>query len=167
MMRVLIAYGTRIGGTIEIAEIVGDVLTDAGFRVEVRAASDAADVGAYDAVVIGGPLAAGRRHRHAGWLLKRNPAARRGRPVWLFSSWPLDGSAANQEIPPVEQVRQRPEWVGARGQVTFGGRLPSDAEGIPASAMAETRGGDWHDPERVHAWAREVARQLRAPIGWR
>src|SRR6266511_4665988 len=55
MMRVLVAYGTKMGGTAGIAEIVGDALTDAGFQVDVRAAADAADVGAYD----------GRRRRGA------------------------------------------------------------------------------------------------------
>ena len=29
------------------------------------------------------------------------------------------------------------EKVGAKGHVTFGGRLPADAKGFPASAMAK------------------------------
>lgn len=161
-MRVLVAYGTKMGGTAGIAEIVGDALTDAGFQVDVRAAADAADVGAYDAVVVGGALYAGRWHRHARRFLKRNAAALRGRPVWLFSSGPLDDSAADGDIPPVEQVRRLLELVGARGHVTFGGRLPADAKGFPASAMAKTHAGDWRHPERFRAWAAQVALQLVA-----
>jgi len=164
-MRVLVAYGTKMGGTAGIAEIVGDALTDAGFQVDVRAAVDAADVGAYDAVVVGGALYAGRWHRHARRFLKRNAVALRGRPVWLFSSGPLDDSATAGDIPPVEQVRRLLELVGARGHVTFGGRLPAGAKGFPASAMAKTHAGDWRDPERVRAWTAEVAPQLAALCG--
>jgi menaquinone-dependent protoporphyrinogen oxidase len=151
MMRVLVAYGTKMGGTAGIAEIIGDALTDAGFQADVRAARDAADVGDYDAVVVGGALYSGRWHRHARRFLKRNAATLLGRPVSLFSSGPLDHSAADGDIPPVEQVRRLLELVGARGHVTFGGRLRADATGFPAGAMAKTRAGDWRDPERVRA----------------
>jgi menaquinone-dependent protoporphyrinogen oxidase len=44
--------------------------------------------------------------------------------------------------------------------VTFGGRLPADAKGFPASAMAKTHAGDWRDPERIRGWAAEVAMEL-------
>ena len=37
-------------------------------------------------------------------------------------------------IPPVPQVQELLERIGARGHVTFGGRLPADAKGFPASA---------------------------------
>jgi menaquinone-dependent protoporphyrinogen oxidase len=79
--------------------------------------------------------------------------------VWLFSSGPLDGSAP-EEIPTVPQVQALSDRVGARGHVTFGGRLPADAKGFPASAMAKTHAGDWRDPARIRAWAAEVAAEL-------
>jgi menaquinone-dependent protoporphyrinogen oxidase len=79
--------------------------------------------------------------------------------VWLFSSGPLDGSAA-EDIPPVPQVQELLERIGARGHVTFGGRLSADAKGFPASAMAKTHAGDWRDPERIRGWAADVAMDL-------
>lgn len=91
----------------------------------------------YDAVFIGGALYAGRWHRDARRFVKRHPGALRERPVWLFSSGPLDGSAI-EAIPPVPQVQELPTRIGARGHVTLGGRLPADAKGFPASAMAKT-----------------------------
>jgi hypothetical protein len=40
--------------------------------------------------------------------------ALRTRPVWLFSSGPLSGSA-EEAIPPVPQVQELLERIGARG----------------------------------------------------
>jgi len=162
-MRVLVAHGSKMGGTAGIAETVGETLREAGLEVEVRAAAEVRDVAAYDAVVVGGALYARRWHRAARRLVKRNATALRARPVWLFSSGPLDDSASGREIPPVAQVRELMDRVGARGHVTFGGRLPRDAGGFPASAMAKERAGDWRDTGQVRAWAARAAAELAAP----
>jgi hypothetical protein len=52
--------------------------------------------------------------------------------------------------------------VGARGHVTFGGRLEKDARGLIAGAMAKKRAGDWRDPERIRAWGQEMGRAILA-----
>lgn len=158
-MRVLVAYGSRMGGTRGIAELVGDALTDAGFQVDVRPAPEVSGLDPYDAVVIGGALYTGHWHRQARRFVKRHTGVLRERPVWVFSSGPLNGSAA-EEIPPVPQVQELLDRIGARGHITFGGRLPADVKGFPASAMAKTHAGDWRDPERIRGWAADVAMEL-------
>ena len=35
-MHVLVAYGSKMGGTAGIAELIGDALTDAGLQADVR-----------------------------------------------------------------------------------------------------------------------------------
>jgi menaquinone-dependent protoporphyrinogen oxidase len=141
MMRVLVAYGTKMGGTAGIAEMVGDALTAAGLQVDVRSASERADIGTYDAVIVGGALYNNRWHRHARRFVKRHTDLLRTRPVWLFSSGLLDDSAATGEIEPVAQVQQLLRRVGARGHVTFGGRLAPRCEGLPRQL-------DGQDPRR-------------------
>src|SRR6266581_4840045 len=145
MMRVLVAYGTKMGGTAGIAEMLGDALSTAGLQVDVRPASERADIGAYDAVIVGGALYNQRWHRHARRFVSRHTSALRTRPVWLFISGPLDDSATTGEIAPIAQVQDLLQRVGARGHATFGGRLAPDAKGLPASAMAKTRPA--RDPE--------------------
>jgi menaquinone-dependent protoporphyrinogen oxidase len=149
-MRVLIAYGSKMGGTAGIAELVGQALTDAGFQADVRPVFEADRIETYDAVLVGGALYSAHWHRQARRFVKRHASTPRTRPVWLFSSGPLNGSAA-EAIPPVSQVHELLERIGGRGHVTFGGRLPADAKGFPASAMAKTHAGDWRDPERIRA----------------
>ena len=158
-MRVLVAYGSKMGGTAGIAELVGDALTDAGFQADVRPVAEVSRLDRYDAVVIGGALYTGHWHRQARRFVRRHTDTLRERPVWLFSSGPLNGSAV-EEIPPVPQVEELARTIGARGHVTFGGRLPADAKGFPASAMARTHTGDWRDPERIRGWAADVAMEL-------
>jgi menaquinone-dependent protoporphyrinogen oxidase len=158
-MRVLVAYGSKMGGTAGIAELIGDALTDAGFQADVRPVAEVSHLDRYDAVVIGVALYTGHWHRQARRFVRRHTGALRERPVWLFSSGPLNGSAV-EGIPPVPQVEELARRIGARGHVTFGGRLPADAKGFPASAMAKTHTGDWRDPERIRGWAADVAMEL-------
>lgn len=77
-----------------------------------------------------------------------------------MSSGPLDDSALGDDIPPVKHVASTMSKIGARGQVTFGGRLEPDVKGFPASAIAKKKAGDWRDPAHVHRWAAAVAEDL-------
>ncbi|KAA9375482.1 flavodoxin [Microbispora cellulosiformans] len=165
MTRVLVAYGSRRGSTAEIAGWIGDTLRDQGLEAEVADAGAVRDVTPYDAVVLGGALYAGRWHKDARRFARRHAAALSGRPVWLFSSGPLDRSADEAEIPPVPQAARASAALGAREHRTFGGRLARDAEGFLASRIAERTGGDYRDPDGVCAWARQVAEQVAATRG--
>jgi menaquinone-dependent protoporphyrinogen oxidase len=142
--------------------MIGDALADAGLDAEVRPAERPATVRDYAAVIVCGALYANRWHRHARRFVRRYDRELALRPVWMVASGPLDDSAAVSVIPPVDGVRQLMERIGARGHVTFGGRLAPDARGFPASAMAKTRAGDWRDPARIHTWATSVAAELLA-----
>ncbi|MCZ7525299.1 MAG: flavodoxin domain-containing protein [Acidimicrobiia bacterium] len=159
-MRVLVAYGSKRHGTEGIAETVGETLARRGFDVDVRPAPEVRSVDGYDAVLVGGALYANRWHRSARRLVKRHARALRERPVWLFSSGPLDDSASKGEIPPTRQVARLMSRAGARGHVTFGGRLEADAKGFPASSMAGDMAGDWRDEAQIRAWAGAVADEL-------
>jgi menaquinone-dependent protoporphyrinogen oxidase len=159
-MRILITWGSRMGGTEEIARILGETLEQAGHAVTLRPAREVGELADVDAVILGGGLYANRWQRDARRFVTRHARALRGLPVWFFSSGPLDDSADRAELPPPAQVGVLMERVGARGHVTFGGRLAPDARGFPAAAMARTRSGDWRNPERIRAWARDLAEAL-------
>ncbi len=159
-MRVLVTWGSKLGGTKGIARMVAEELEYRGVEVAFMPASQLRGVSGFDAVIIGGAVYASHWHKAALRFVSRNIDALRRIPVWLFSSGPLDNSADVRSIPPVKDVAVVMERVGALGHATFGGRLPADAKGFPASAMAKDRAGDWRNPERVHAWAAEIAEAL-------
>ncbi|MFN8035833.1 MAG: flavodoxin domain-containing protein [Acidimicrobiia bacterium] len=161
-MNILVVHGSKMGGTAGIADVVAVTLRSNGHGAAVEAAETVRSLEGYDAVVVGGALYATRWRRSAARFVKRHAAALRARPVWFFSSGPLDDSARDHEIPPTRQVARLMERVGARGHATFGGRLPPDAKGFPARAMAKDHAGDWRDFDQVRAWAASIAEQLTA-----
>lgn len=163
-MRILVAYGSTRGGTEGLAHMVANGLREKDCTVEVLPAGKVQSIDGYDAVVVGGALYASRWHRAARRFVRRHAAELRARPVYFFSSGPLDDSAAKGEIPPVKGVAALMLRADARGHVTFGGRLSQHARGFPASAMAKKVAGDWRDPVQVRAWAHFVAAQLREDL---
>jgi menaquinone-dependent protoporphyrinogen oxidase len=160
-MQVLVAYGSKRGGTAGLAAMVGRALEAAGVTADVRPASKVGSLDGYDAVIVGGALYMARWHRDARRFVKHRAAELSRRPVWLFSSGPLDDSAAQHDIPPVAQVRTAMEQCHARDHATFGGRLAPDARGFPASAMAKKNAGDWRDEAQVTNWVNALLKQLR------
>ena len=163
MTRVLVAFGSKRGGTAGLARMIGDALTEAGYDARVTPARDVHDIADVDAVIVAGALYMNRWQRGARRFVRRNTDKLRTLPVWLVSSGPLDASAAEKDIPPVPQVQKLAERVNARGHVTFGGRLRADARGFPASAMAKTKAGDWRDTAHVQRWVASVVRELESP----
>jgi menaquinone-dependent protoporphyrinogen oxidase len=163
-MRVLVTYGSKRGGTEGLAQMVTRGLLEEGLTVDLLPPGQIHGLDGYDAVIVGGALYANRWHRDSRRFVKRHIPELKQRQVYFFASGPLDDSATRTEIPPVKGVQALMARVGARGHVTFGGRLAPDAKGFPASAMAKKRAGDWRDAALVAAWTRSVAAQLQARV---
>ncbi|WP_412538487.1 flavodoxin domain-containing protein [Longispora sp. K20-0274] len=159
-MNVLVAYGSTRGSTAEIAEWIGETLLERGMCVDVLDAATVDSVAGYDTVVLGGALYAGRWHRASRRFARRFADELRQRPVWLFSSGPLDRTATQGTIAPVRQVARIAQRVGARGHATFGGRLSATPSGFIARRLARTMAGDYRDQTRVTAWAYQIAAEL-------
>lgn len=160
-MQVLVTYGSERGSTAGIAETLAVAIHEHGFDVDVCPVDRVRDVTDYDAVVVGGALYAGRWHRDARRFVRRHQDALGRRRVWMFSSGPLDESAAAHDIPPVPGVRALMEAVGAQAHVTFSGSLSPDARGLVASRKARRQAGDWRDDEHILGWGEQIAAVLR------
>ncbi|CAA0096423.1 Uncharacterised protein [Mycolicibacterium vanbaalenii] len=160
MTRILVAYGSRRGGTAGLAAMIGEALTAVGHEVVLSPAREVSTLAGAEAVIVAGALYANRWHHDARRFVRRNRAALSELPVWLVSSGPLDETAAQHEIAATPQVRKLMARVGARGHVTFGGRLSPDTTGFPASMMAKTRAGDWRDATQVRRWVSLISAQL-------
>jgi menaquinone-dependent protoporphyrinogen oxidase len=161
-MRVLVAYGSKRGGTAGLAQMIAKGLSSNGVEADARAARDVWTLKPYTAVVVAGALYHNRWHRDARWFVQRYADQLRTLPVWLVSSGPLDDSTGWGTLPPVTQVKRIGGEIGARGCVTFGGRLEPDAKGFPASVMAKMHAGDWRDPEQVRGFVLVVVADLAA-----
>ncbi|WP_328460596.1 flavodoxin domain-containing protein [Streptomyces sp. NBC_00448] len=161
--RVLVAYASKNGSTAQIAEWIGARLRERGLEVEVRAARGTPDCSYYTAVVLGSGLYERRWLRDAVRFVRRHRHELLKVPVWLFSSGPLDGAAGVREIPPVERVARLAERVDSAEHVTFGGRLAEGAGGLVArQLLAQGKGGDFRDRDRIVRWADHIADELLA-----
>ncbi|MFE1863547.1 flavodoxin domain-containing protein [Streptomyces anandii] len=166
--KVLVAYGSANGSTAQIAEAVARTLREDGLDAEALPAGQVSAVSAYDAVVVGGGLYAGRWHKDARRFVRRHRRSLSGRPVWFFSSGPLDASASERDIPPVPGVRRAMARLDVSEHATFGGRLEEGAKGRMARMIVKQgKGGDFRDFPAIEAWADRIAGQMtgREPDG--
>ncbi|HEY5116958.1 MAG TPA: flavodoxin domain-containing protein [Nakamurella sp.] len=164
MIRVLVAYATKMGGTKGIADTIGDELTRDGIEAHVHDASAVKDIKAYDALVIGSAIYANRWRPEAIRLLS---LADRGNPipVWLFQSGPLGEGAETMQVEIPKKVARLVEALGAPVPMTFGGRIePATAKGFIAKKMAKgPNAGDFRDDGRIRQWADGIAEELKSP----
>ncbi|UOB08106.1 flavodoxin domain-containing protein [Streptomyces sp. HP-A2021] len=158
---VLVAYGTTNGSTAEIAETIAEVLREDGLTVDALPARSVPSAAPYDAVLVGGGLYAGRWHKDARRFVRRHGKALAERPVWLFSSGPLDPSASERDIPPVPGVKKAMAQLDAQEHITFGGCLREGAKGWVARMIVRNgKGGDFRDFDQIKAWAARIGQEL-------
>lgn len=163
MARVLVAYGTKMGGTAGIAERIADTLRGRGHQVTLASAGEVPREGNWDAAVVGSGVYVGRWRRDAVRLLRRLARGpQKPARVWLFHGGPVGDDHADDPVPVPRKVQALAERLGAEDVVTFGGRFRAeDASGWMAKAMAKGGVlGDWRRLDHAEAWANTIAGEL-------
>jgi menaquinone-dependent protoporphyrinogen oxidase len=82
--KILVAYATRVGSTIEVAEAIANVFREWGMDAEVRSTHERLDVDHYAAVVLGSAVRAGHLLPEAVDFLEDNRAYLKKIPVAYF-----------------------------------------------------------------------------------
>jgi menaquinone-dependent protoporphyrinogen oxidase len=163
-MTILIAVASRHGSTREIAEAIADELRAAGHAVDVRGCDEALPVEPYDAAIVGSALYLGAWLPAAREFVQRHRAWLAGRPVWLFSSGPLDNVDPSAPGQPAD-LDELMAASGARGQQVFVGKLDKSHLGPIERLvirMVKAPEGDFRDWAAIRAWGAEIARELSA-----
>ncbi len=83
MKRILVAYATMAGSTVDVARAVGEEIAKSGVQVDVLPLGEVKDLEAYDGVVVGGPMIMGW-HRAALGFLKKHRGAFQRIPLAVF-----------------------------------------------------------------------------------
>lgn len=154
--RLLIAYGTKHGSTIEVAEAVAASLRDSGSEVDVAAAADVQELGDYRAVVVGGALYTGRLHKDAAGFLKRHRKALEELPLAVFAMGPktmaeADVAASRKQLD--HALEAVPELTPVSVAI-FGGVVDPSKLRFPFKHMPASDARDW---DAIRAWSRAVS----------
>lgn len=132
--RVLIVYRSQEGQTARVAERIGSVLRAGGVRVDIEPAADrpGADPRAYDGVVIGDSIHAGRHSSALVRWLRRHRSELAGVPVAVFQ---VSLTSA------VDDAGHRAEAQELLNDLVAEADLRPQATGLFAGALAYTRYG--------------------------
>jgi len=162
-MRVLVTAASRHGATHEIASAIAAGLERRGIEADARHAEDLADLGGYDAYVIGSAVYVGRWLASARDLVEAHGGTLAARPVWMFSSGPLGPpETLKPEGDPVD-AEDIVQATGAVDHRVFAGRLDKDLLGLGEKAVVvavRAPEGDFRDWEAIDGWTGEIAEQL-------
>lgn len=161
-MRILISVASKHGATADIGRTVADVLTRYGNEARVFAPQDVESIDAFDAVVLGSAVYAGRWMADARDLVERCRPEFAEHPVWLFSSGPI-GDPPKPEEDPVD-IAPIMEATGARGHVVFAGKLDRKVLSFGERAIVtafRAPEGDFRDWDEIRNWATGIAEELK------
>lgn len=160
-MQILVSAASKHGATREIAETIAETLLAAGLTVDLLDPEQVDSMEAYDAVILGSGIYAGRWIDTARRLTERHHAQLKARAVWLFSSGPIGEPLTPAEEPP-DGARLLRE-LGAREHRVFAGRLNSSDLGWverTITGMLKAPNGDFRDWHAIRGWATEIAAAL-------
>jgi menaquinone-dependent protoporphyrinogen oxidase len=165
MDKVLIVYASRCGSTGEVAQAIAQELTAQGREVDVRQVGEVADLGGYQAVLVGSAVRFGK------WLPKATKFVEEYRqtlgevPTAFFTvhALAIDDSPASQQkreayLDPVHK------FLSPKREAFFAGKIDparlNFAERTLASIIRVQ--GDLRDWDAIRRWARQVGQDLSA-----
>jgi menaquinone-dependent protoporphyrinogen oxidase len=164
MNKSLVTYASKYGSTREIAEKIGEVLSQAGLPADVLPVNDVRDLSAYEAVVLGSAIYIDKWPKEAVRFLQSHERELAERAVWLFSSGPtgegnavdlVEGKRLPAEIEPVV------DRIHPRDVTVFHGHInPAKMNFIEKWAIKNLKKkpfGDFRDWNAIAAWAKDVA----------
>ena len=164
---ILVTYSSKHGGTAEIAEKIGEVLTKAGLSVTVSTVDQVDEISNYQAIILGSAVYIGQWRKKAVRFLKNYSRELAEKKVWIFSSGPtgegdpvdlLDGWTLPEKLKPVtDQIKPEDitvfHGVVIKEKLNFLGRFMIDKVDSPV--------GDYRDWKIITAWAEKIAADLK------
>ena len=164
--KILVTYASRAGATGEVAEVIGQVLGDAGATVDVCQVKDITNLNPYSAVVLGSAIYMGGWMSDATKFVEKHREALSQMPVATFtvSMLMVDRPEEHQQLITTrfteseQQPRLQPVSNGIfAGRIDYG-KLPFFHRSI--AKMMKAAEEDRRNWDAIRTWAGELALQL-------
>ncbi len=158
--KVLVAYASRSGSTMEVAQAVAHELTNRGYAVDMRMAKQVSSLDGYAAVVVGSAVRYGQWLPEAVKFVEQNQAALKQMPTAFFAvhlmNMDEDETSRKARLAYLDPVRKlvMPKseaffsGVGDPSKVSFLERLIAKAVKSPE--------GDFRDWAKIRDWAQNI-----------
>jgi menaquinone-dependent protoporphyrinogen oxidase len=158
--RILVAYATRAGSTVGIADAIAITLRKRGFIVDIKSVKEYPDVKGYQAVIIGSAIRRGSWLPEAITFLMENKEPLRRVRVALFTVHALNRGNDEQSRRNREAYLEalRP-WVRPIDHVFFSGKLDPERLSFIDRLMVtalKSPAGDYRDWDKVNGWAEKL-----------
>jgi len=169
-IQILVAYASKYGATAEIAERIGQVLTQTGLQVDILPVKEIDDLRSYKAVILGSAVYIGQWRKEAVKFMKANEEMLVQRPVWLFSSGPtgkgdpvelLQGWRLPRAVQPIADRIQPRDSTVFHGNVNVA-KLNFIEKWLLKNVKAPA--GDFRNWETIAAWATNIANALKKEV---
>jgi menaquinone-dependent protoporphyrinogen oxidase len=165
--KVLVAYASQYGATMEIAERMGVVLRRSGFDVDVLPVDQVDDLTSYQSIIVGSGVYIGQWNKKASQFLSTNEKTLASRKVWIFSSGPTgEGDPEvlleGWRLPPTVQTvaeRIRPLDVAVFHGYINPAKLNVIQRWVIKNIVKKPL-GDYRDWKSIEDWTSEVAKKL-------
>ena len=166
----LIAYSTRSGSTMEVAEAMGVSIREMGLPTDVMPMEQVVSLAGRSLVILGAPLYMGRFPKEFHHFVAVHRDVLESLRPWFFAlgptrAIPKDFDAARTQVQ--KQLHQYP-WLRPIDLHIFGGRwdpknLPfpfSLARHLPGHPLEKIPASDVRDWAGIREWAVGIARQI-------
>lgn len=161
-MKVLVTAASKHGSTAEIAEAIGEALTEGGHETSVVPPEEVQHLEGCDAVVLGSAVYTGRWMKPAKELPDRLGTPSRVCPCGCS---PAGRSGTRRSPRRTPSTRGGDGGHGGEGPQVFPGKLVKSELGFGEKAIVlalRAPEGDFRDWDEIRAWARGIAEELRA-----
>ena len=162
--KILVAYASKSGTTVDVAQTIGKSLSDKGANVDVKPAKAVTSLDGYRAVVIGSGIRMGQWLPEAVEFVKTNQAKLNQLPIAYFTV-PLLHVDDSEESRTIRTTYTEPvrKILTPKTEVFFAGRLVysklSLIELMLSKAM-KAQEQDLRDWNKIRAWAEGLAPTL-------
>jgi menaquinone-dependent protoporphyrinogen oxidase len=168
---VLVAYASFTGSTVYVAEVIAQVLTQAGYSVDMFRMQDIRLLAPYSAAVLGTSIRLGKPLPEAMDFVRTHRAALRHLQIAVFTT-----SITMRENTPEGRAKilgyMAPFLNEINEPLSVGfipGMLDSNNLSLywriraPRDESGQIPEGDWRNRREIQAWASDVADRLLAP----